>query len=234
MPSRPPNPRAVLGRFVRECLVALVAGAALAGCALPTLESLALRGEIYKPANVYGESGRLPATFKRVAVLPVTSAGSTPTAESGRDLMEQVLVQALIQAGPFEAILIQPGQLRQWTGQAEWRASDRLPANFFERLREATACDGVMFCHLTQYRPYPPQAVGWRLELVDATSPRVLWSVDELFDASNETVSRGAQRYQLAHPADVPSAASAASVLDSPSRFGRYAASTLVGTLPGR
>jgi hypothetical protein len=207
----------------RTAVLALLAAACAAGCAF--------QGKPYEPANIYRDSGRLPGTLKRVAVLPVTLAETTTAAQSGREPMQRVLLQELIQSGAFEAVGLPPAQLRQLTGQEAWRPDDRFPADFFERLRAATSCDAVLFCHLTRYHPYPPLAIGWRLQLVDAASPRVLWSADELFDASDAAVARGAQQYQRSHPTDP---ASAGGGLTSPSRFGRYVAHALVATLPAR
>ena len=212
----------------------MLAAVLLAGCTLPTRESLALRGPVYQPANIYREPGGLPAGFKRVALLPLTLSDSNPAMEAGGVTMDQALRLELQKTHAFELVPVSPGQLRQLTGKAAWKPSDRLPANFFEKLRATTSCDGVLFSHLTRYHPYPPQVVGWRLQLVDATTVRILWSADETFDASQDTVARGAQRYQMEHPAEAAPAASAATVLTSPTRFGQYATATLLGTLPGR
>jgi hypothetical protein len=94
--------------------------------------------------------------------------------------------------------------------------------------------DAVLFSRLTQYRAYEPLAVGWRLKLFDTAEPQVLWAVDEVFDARVPEVAAAARRYAQQHPDAGPSVQDAQGVLLSPRRFGRYAASAVVETLPGR
>ncbi len=94
--------------------------------------------------------------------------------------------------------------------------------------------DAVLFCRLTQYRAYEPLAVGWRLKLLDAEVPRILWAVDEVFDARVAEVAAAARRYAREHSEAVPSLQDSQSVLLSPRRFGQYTASAVVGTMPGR
>ncbi|HXG49544.1 MAG TPA: hypothetical protein VNO52_18120, partial [Methylomirabilota bacterium] len=102
------------------------------------------------------------------------------------------------------------------------------------QLREASGCDGVLFCRLTHYRAYPPLLIGWHLQLVDASRPRILWSVDEVFDCNDPTVVRAARLYAAPEaPLAVPRANSA-TVLRSPRQFAEYTVSAVLTTLPAR
>ncbi|HKE01394.1 MAG TPA: hypothetical protein VKE69_10325 [Planctomycetota bacterium] len=47
--------------------------------------------------------------------------------------------------------------------------------------------DAVLFGTVTAYRPYSPQILGLRAELVSATSGLVVWSVEAQFDLSDPT-----------------------------------------------
>jgi hypothetical protein len=76
--------------------------------------------------------------------------------------------------------------------------------------------------------------VGWRLKLVDAAEPRVIWAVDEVFDARVPSVAAAARRYANGHPDAAPSLANDRAVLQSPRRFARYTANAVVATLPLR
>jgi hypothetical protein len=72
--------------------------------------------------------------------------------------------------------------------------------DFFEKLKEELGVQAVILPELTQYRPHEPLAVGWRLKLVDADEPRVIWAVDEVFDARVPSVAAAARRFADSHP----------------------------------
>ena len=71
---------------------------------------------------------------------------------------------------------------------------------------------------------------GWKL----GDDPRILWSVDEVFDASLPAVANAARRYAQAHPEPSPPLGDSRRVLNSPRRFGHYTASAIWQTLPER
>ena len=198
------------------------------------------------PANVYRACSRLPQTIRRIAVLPVTAAASGLTAEMGRDDLEPVLYSELQKAGLCEIVVISRQQLSDLTGQREWTADEALPPGFLDTLRAATGCDAVLFCRMTQYKPYGPMAVGWNLQLVGNAGTRTLWAVDEVFDAADRGTACAARQYEAAHfgAVDPPpefnpfhlfsSPCKPASILESPRRFAQYTASAMFATLPDR
>jgi hypothetical protein len=161
--------------------------------------------------------------------------------------LETVLYAELEKSGRFEVIPVSGEQLREWTGQASWRADEQLPLNFLERLRDGTGCDAVMFSQLIRYQPYEPLAVGWKFALVekretvlDATAapksavPEILWSADEVFDAGDVGVANAARAYYSQHLRNEAPLSDPATVLGSPSRFGQYTLNALFATLPDR
>jgi len=194
---------------------------------------LANSGPGHTPTNHYRQAETLPRSFKRVALLPLTSR-RLGDIESSRAALEQALHAELSKGARFEVVVISPSELRQWTGRTEWSASDPLPQDFFIRIQAGSGCDGVLFAELTEYKPYPPLAIGWRLQLLDVNGPSVWWAVDELFDASESTVANSARRYHLAHAGKPLELTDAGEILISPRRFGSYTASAVVATCPGR
>jgi hypothetical protein len=118
------------------------------------------------------------------------------------------------------------------TGRAAWSAQDVLPSDFLARLHTATGCDAVLFCRLSQYRPYPPMAVGWDLKLVDVNSHTLLWAVDQVLDAGEPAVARSARGYYDKAIHVPPPKGDPSSVLQSPRLFGQYAAAVAVETIP--
>jgi hypothetical protein len=204
-----------------------------AGCAGTRLARQVMTPS-YEPANVYREEPHLPSNIRRIALLPLTSATESADLMFGLESMRPVIQGAFASARQFELVLVSGDELRLLTGRASWKADDRLPSDFLDKLREKLAVDAVIFCSLTTYRAYEPLAVGWRIKLVDIDEPRVLWAVDELFDARVPEVAAGAVRFAERHPDTGSSLQDSRSILVSARRFGHYAATELVRTMPGR
>lgn len=204
-----------------------------AGCAGTMLARQAMTPS-YEPANVYREDAHLPSGIRRIALLPLTYTVESADLAFGLESMRPVIQGAFASARQFEMVLVSAEELRLLTGRASWRADDRLPADFLDKLRDQLAVDAVLFCSLTTYRAYEPLAVGWRIKLVDADEPRILWAVDELFDARVPEVAAGAVRFAEHHPDTGSSLHDSRSILISAKRFGHYAATELVRTMPGR
>lgn len=201
----------------------------------------------YKPANIYRQSEALPARVRRVAVLPLTTTTSAALLQAGAEGLETTLYAELEKSGRFEVIPVSAGQLREWIGQSGWRSDELLPLNFFDKLREGTGADAVLFCQLIRYQPYEPLAVGWKFSLVEkgetAKDPaaaskdaglRILWSADEVFDAGDIAVANAARTYYSQHLRNEAPAPDSSTILGSPSRFGQYTLNALFGTLPAR
>lgn len=189
----------------------------------------------YKPTNVYQEEAHLPAEIKRVAILPLTSLGDDTGTDFGRESLGPILLNELGRSRLFELVIVSPEELRLITGRNAWTGEEKLPTSFFDKLREKLAVDAVMFCRLTQYRAYEPLTVGWRLKLLDAIEPHILWAVDEVFDAKVPEVAAAARRFVGQRPdSSSSSLQDAQTAMVSPRRFGQYTVHAIVQTLPGR
>jgi hypothetical protein len=154
--------------------------------------------------------------------------------EFGREALWPVLLNELGRVRHFEVVSVTADDLRLMTGRGAWSGEEKLPLDFFEKLKDRLGVDAILFSRLTQYRAYEPLSVGWRLKLMDADEPRILWAVDEVFDARVPEVAAAAVRYDQGHPDASSSLHDSRGVLTSPKRFGRYAASAVVQTLPAR
>ncbi len=206
---------------------ALVLGAIVwGGCA-----SKPIGCQTARSINSYRAAPQLPAQVRRVAVLPVTTDAADLTTEDGRDALEPVLYTELRKRAVGDLIVVTREELRNLTGKREWTIAEALPQDFFERLHQATDCDAVVFCHLTYFRAYPPLGVGWKMQLVDAQK-RILWAVDEVFDAGDPAVSAAARGYYARHFRGALDDTN--SILMSPRHFGQYAAAAALETLPSR
>ena len=201
---------------------AVAATVLLAGCISP-----------YRPGNVYWDSDCLPYELRRVAVLPLTVGRNVPHAAAGREALEPVLRAELDKRRAFESVLISPTDLQVWSSQPAWAATDEMPAHLPQMVGEKTGSQAVLFCQLTQFHPYPPIMVGWNLKLVDCRDNRILWAVDEVFDAGRPAVAGAANHFFGENIRAVPGV-DRRCILLSPRQFGRYAAHAAVATMPAR
>lgn len=222
--------RVRLGRAVGGLLAALLL---IAGCKTRPVSDMVF-GPLYKPTNVSRAVDRLPPDIRRVAVIPLTAATAGETILAGRDSLEPILQLELSKTRTCEWLIVSREQLRVWTGQAEWSSQDSLPTNFFPVLREKLGCDAVLFSQLTQYRPYKPIAIGWRLDLVECHDAMRLWSLDETYDAGTEPVSNAARRYAQDQVQIAARQPDSTMILISPAQFGQFTLASSLATLPGR
>jgi hypothetical protein len=207
-------------------------------------------------ANVYVSSKTLPAGLKRVLVLPLAwekSDDNNGNLSGGCLMLDPVLQAELTKAGRFEVVVATPEALRSVTGKMSWNGSEALPANFFDNLKNVYACDAVLFCELSTFRPDAPLAIGWRLKLADAGTGKILWAADEIFDAGNLDVARDAEQFEksrqphhnfvynvysfLSWCINTPTRSALDDqwkILHSPRFFAEYSLENLLKTLPQR
>jgi hypothetical protein len=196
--------------------------------------------EEYRPDNVFLYPSVLPADLKRVAVLPLACEEPHGDLMDGCEILNPILHSELIKTKKFEVISVGPDILRNRTGRPAWTGTEILPRNFFDSLHRVYGCDGVLFCQLTVFRAYAPLAVGWRLKLVDIHTQQTLWAADEVFDAGQKSVLRGARHYQSPQRRFWTEALFGTGAPDdwyirnSPRQFGEYAVAQLLATMPNR
>ncbi len=105
---------------------------------------------------------------------------------------------------------------------------------FSGRLKKEYGCDAVLFCQLTEYRAYPPLAIGWRLKLVDVRGKKTIWAGDENFDAGKPEVLAAARHYQQLDQRRPDNKTADWLAANSPRWFGQYSIASLFNTLPNR
>jgi len=127
----------------------------------------------------------LPTGIRRVAVLPLVRPEMVETAD---DVFQAIVDSSLLKTGRFEAVPISAASARAWTGKAQWKAEEQLPADFFTKLQRETGCDAVLFVQITSLKAYPPLAIGWRLRLVTVKGQITAWAADEWFDTEEAKV----------------------------------------------
>lgn len=187
-------------------------------------------GEAFVPTNYY-QKGPLPASVRRVAVLPLYSKEWDHL-----DLTElqQTFAAELGKQNQFEVVVVPPERVRQIFGRNQITSVEPVPADRFSALTNAIGADAVLFSDLTTYHPYRPIVMGVRCKLVDAGTAEILWAFDTVFDSGNPTVSTAARRFHLDESAPPYPLQSSSSILQSPLRYSKYVADAVFATLPER
>ncbi|MGC8744173.1 MAG: hypothetical protein ACP5T0_09880 [Verrucomicrobiia bacterium] len=203
----------------------------VSGCATVNLSDTVI-GPDYIPSNVYTNAAAPVKPIRRVAVLPLTTSGNDINANYIYKNYQPVLMGELFKVKKFEVFEVNPDLLRELTGKKEWGAEEKLPVDFFTKLRDSTGCDAVIFPKVTVYKPYPPVAMGMNIKLVECESARILWSCDEVFDAGVGPVANSARRYyQTQLNLNAPGSDSK-TILRTPRQFAQYVCYELLRRLP--
>lgn len=236
--SRPiaPKPSRSLSPFSRihRPLTALIFGGIMAlgfsSCRTIDQDWDQPMGEAYVPTNFY-QKGPIPASVRRVAVLPLYS--------EEWDHMDMSDLQAsfaseLGKQNKFEVVVVLPEQVKRIFGDPQVSSSARIPADEFATLVDSFGADAVLFTDLTTYYPYRPIVMGVRCKLVESSTADILWSFDTVFDSGNPAISTAARRFHLDETAPPYPLQNSSSILQSPLRFSKYVADAAFTTLPER
>ncbi len=224
-------------RCAGGCLALLCLGSLviLVGTGCAELRSPdAVVGPSYQVTNVFKAAAVLPTTVRRVAVLPVAADRHSLELQTAGETLAPLVAEELQRSGRFEVVLVTPERLSALTGLRELVMEREIPTNSLVRLKEAFACEAVLFSRVTQYRPYPPPSVGWRMKLVDCTSQAAIWAVDEVLDSGETAVQNAARRYETGRSPASPTLVDSRAILGTPERYARFTLNVLFNSLPSR
>ncbi len=202
----------------------------LSGCRTVNKQWDVPTGPAFQPTN-YTSVGPIPASVRRVAVLPLHSDTWQATQVAS---LETSFLAELQKFERFELVSVTRVQMREQFGAETVLSSAALPADVLARLRAAHGADAVLFEDLTHYTPYQPIAIGVRAKLVSTIDGTVLWSFDALFDGAQPSVAVAARDYYLAQGRPAYPLENSSGIMQSPSRFAKYVAHAMFGTLPPR
>jgi len=219
-----------------QAAMAFALAVGLSGCKTASIKNPGtVIGPFHKPTNYHLAEGVMPAGMRRVALLPMTSTLNTIEHQSGRQLLQPLMQAEIAKSGLFEVVYVPATKMEQMTGRPAWRMIDELPIDFIDQLTREYDCQGVLFSHLTIYQPYPPLSIGWRMGLVhlspESNNGSVVWEIDDVFNAGQKSVINSARRNAIKNGLSDPELDAESGLLNSPRRFGRYTAESVVATM---
>ncbi|MBL9186271.1 MAG: hypothetical protein JNK23_02215 [Opitutaceae bacterium] len=209
-----------------------VAAAALAwlpGCLhpYPSVADAARLGPFYAPGNFAGDESL--GIVRRVVLMPVwVGQGTSPESVAALD---EVVLATLQRENRFEIVPFSREDCRRRYVVDALSSSTALPADLLEMLKREYAVDAVLFVDVTAYQAYKPLVLGLRGKLAAIDGSRLMWTFDNVFASDDPAVANSARRFFVERDRSVPTDLTAA-VLQSPSKFATYAASTMFSTLP--
>lgn len=225
-----PSLHAVIRSILRPLPAALGAAVLFAGCASVRQQWDVPTGPAFQPTN-FTSTGPIPVSVRRVAVLPLYSdSWDGPALQP----IEASFISELQKFERFEVIAVGRTQMREEFGAESVVSAAALPADVLARLRAAFGADAILFQDLTHYAPYQPLSIGVRAKLVSAVDGTVLWSFDTLFDGAQPSVAVAAFDYTMSQGRAVHPLENSSGIMQSPSRFAKYVAHAMFGTLPPR
>ncbi len=206
-----------------------------AGCSTSSLPRITLRkppaaSSSYAPGNHAGVPA-IPATVRRVAVLPLDAAGWR---DSELAPLDEAFLTACGRVERFETVRVSREELAARFGQESFASTGALPANLLSRLAADYGVDAVLLLDLTHFTPYEPVSLGVRAKLVTVDSGDVLWSFDSIFDAARPDVSLAARQFSTGRKRPPAAVEDDSGILQSPSRFAGYVGHAMFETFPPR
>lgn len=205
---------------VGRLLMVLGAGvcALAAGCAKPP--------ETVAPIPCYMESPGALATVGRVVLVEPPS--DTATAAVARDLA-QALARAMAARQIFQIDLATPGEAGLEESAMDGRHT--LTLEQMKAMRTALRTDVVILAALTEFHPYPRMRMGLRLRMTDLGTGRLIWSVDHVWDGTEESTAKRIQQYHTTRTPGLADPLEWRVALVSPKAFGEFVAADVAATL---
>lgn len=184
-------------------------------------------GKKHKVENVLDEGG-VPQHLRRIALLPLHRGRYD---HIDMELIEEVLLQELAKRNLFELVTPTREDMLELFGRDSYSSLEPLPTKLLTKLHTAYAIDGVMFIDISYFSAYKPVGIGIRAKLLDGHSGELVWAADEVFDTSNPAVSNAARKYFQTESVNAYPLQQTQTVLHSPTRFSKYVADAIFGTL---
>lgn len=197
---------------------------ALCGCAaLKKPASVVLTGPSQSVSNVFVSPSIRSGAVKRAVMIDFANRTHTMGIN---DSVTESLAQKLIEASYFQVVR-QPltKEIEESYSKARFKKS------LLERIQKETNADAVIMGEVTAFHAYRPIRLGIRLKMLDLKEGKVLWAVDELFDAGFKNISHFAQKYYASTQNTESPLTTWESILISPALFTGFMCHEIVRTI---
>ena len=193
--------------------------AALCACGIGPVRQV----RVFQASDIKGYS------VQRVVVLPFVEDSYVSQGRPSSQVTA-AFVQELRKRTPFEVIQLPFESLSELNPgdparRGEYRTESLIAAG--KRFR----ADALVYGYITALRPYFPQALGLRAEMVSIDTGATLWSVDALYDAADSDVENAVRLYYERESAHYSGTEDWRTVLASPARFAGFVASRCVDAM---
>jgi hypothetical protein len=179
-----------------------------------------------KPINSYLADPRDLHNVRRVMVLPFTaSSGVTGDAERVRS----AYVAELAKLRRFEIVPL-PTSAQEVEVLNQGLLEGSMSTDATVRLCNHFHLDGLLLGVITSWRPYTPQHLGLRTQLLSVHSGTTVWAADAIYDCNDQTTINDLRHYSQYVQAAESSLHGWEINTIAPGKFASYVSFRLVGT----
>jgi hypothetical protein len=182
----------------------------------------------YRSSPSFRAEDLTPSSIRRVVFVPIEDEANAGIA---RQAVQESLSREFEKATSIEIVTIDTAGHLEMARHAPPRRSGQYPLEAILALATRHGADAVLFGAVTAYRPYAPQRLGVRLDLISAETGLLLWSVFSDFDMSDEDAKNTLERVYRTQAAATQQSLSWDQAQNSPARFAQLVASEAIATL---
>lgn len=166
------------------------------------------------------------ANVRRIMVLPF---GKETSVEADCNKVRDAFVAELQKLRRFEVVPL-PSDAAEDDVLNRSLTRGRVSSDALVRLCSRYGVDGVFLGTVTTYRPYQPQQLGMRTQLVSVHSGAPIWAVDAIYDATERTTISDLRHFVEHTQRDDGNLHNWEMNLISPQKFTSFVAHRFVGT----
>jgi hypothetical protein len=176
--------------------------------------------------TVYQSPNLATGAIRRVLLLPV--ANQTNNLVAG-DRFYELLASEITNIRCFDTVRVNLHEAHLIESETDVR-NGRFAEETLVELRDIYNVDAIMFTSLKDFRAYWPPRFSASMQLVNASTGETVWSIDGVWDARDENVSKMAQRSFKASTAGRLTGDTEL-VLQSPEYMGKFVACQMASSL---
>lgn len=179
-----------------------------------------------QPINSYLGDPRDLANVRRIMVLPFTAAAGV---DAELERIRGAFLTELQKLRRFEIVPLPRAAIEDDVLNLSLQEG-RISTDATVQLCERYHLDGVLTGMVTGWRPYMPQHLGLRTQLMSVHSGTAVWAVDALYDAADRATVLDLKHYHKHSQADDGTLHGGDLALIAPTKFATFVSHRVVGT----